>query len=75
VQYILQYSHTKLLLLFSLPIDVPKDSTQLLCVCVQTSELGIFLIPRVCFIYVWRYWVLWNSSICLTAQRQVCAYV
>ena len=74
-QYILQCSNTKFLPLFSLTIEVPKDSTHLLCKCIQTSELGIFIIPRVCFICVWRCWVLWNSSIYLTAKKQVCAYM
>lgn len=51
MQYILQCS-IQFLALVSLTTYVPKDSTELLCVCIQTSELGLFIILRVCFIYV-----------------------
>lgn len=74
MQHILQCS-LWFLALFSLTTHVPKDSTQLLCVCIQTSELGKFIIPRVLFIYVWRCRVLWNSSLSLTAKKQVWAYM
>lgn len=74
MQYILQCS-IQFLALVSLTTYVPKDSTELLCVCIQTSELGLFIILRVCFIYVWGCPVLWNSSLCLTAKEQEWAHM